>query len=264
MGVEIRRHPLLRGVALWLLVAASAGADELLQEAGEAQRAQAELQARIEAADDEVRERLEELRRLERETRQLSARNAALAPRLERQAETLDQREAAFARLAETREALPELERSLVERLARWVERDLPFLGEERRARVAGLEAGGDDPAASVEERLERILAAWRTELDYGREFDAWRGYLEDGEARREVEFLRLGRVGLYHLTPDGREGAVWRTEEARWVALDEAARREVRHGLRIARDQRTPALLRLPISVSQAPRPESVGEERP
>jgi hypothetical protein len=258
----MHRHPLLCGTALWLLVAASAGAEELLQEAGEAQRAQAELQVRIEAADDEVRERLEELRRLEREARRLDAENDLLAPRLERQAETLDQREAAFATLAETREALPELERSLVERLARWVERDLPFLGEERRARVTGLEAGGDDPDASVEERLERILAAWRTELDYGREFDAWRGYLGGGGVRREVDFLRLGRVGLYYLTPDSREGAVWRAEEARWVALDEAARREVRHGLRIARDQRAPELLTLP--VSQPLQSASDGEERP
>ncbi|MBE0488524.1 MAG: DUF3450 domain-containing protein [Halomonas sp.] len=260
----MRRHPLLRGAALWLLVAASAGANELLQEAGDAQRVQAELQARIEATDGEVRERLETLRRLERETRQLNAHNAALAPFLERQAETLDQREAAFARLAETREGLPELERSLVERLARWIERDLPFLGEERQARAASLQAGRGDPDASVEERLERILAAWRIELDYGRELDAWRGYLEDGEGRREVEFLRLGRVGLYYLTPDGREGKVWRAEEERWVALDEPTRREVRHGLRIARDQRTPELLRLPVSVSLAYPVGSNREERP
>ncbi|MCE9683354.1 DUF3450 domain-containing protein [Halomonas alkalisoli] len=260
--MEIRRHPLVCGAALWLLVSVSSGADELLQEAGEAQRAQAELQARIEAADDEVRERLEELRRLERETRHLSARNAELAPRLEGQAETLDRREAAFATLAETRAALPELERSLVERLARWVERDLPFLTDERRARAASLEAGGDDPDASVEERLERILAAWRTELDYGREFDAWRGYLGGGGVRREVDFLRLGRVGLYYLTPDSREGGVWRAEEARWVALDEAERREVRHGLRIARDQRAPELLKLPVSQPLQSAPD--GEERP
>ncbi|WP_416138596.1 DUF3450 domain-containing protein [Halomonas sp. HK25] len=260
--MEIRRNPLLCGAALWLLVASSAGADALLQEAGETQRAQAELQQRIEAADDEVRERIEELRRLERETRQLREQNAELAQRLERQAETLDRREAAFATLAQTREALPGLERSLVERLARWVERDLPFLVEERRARVAGLEAGRGDPDASPAERLERILAAWRTELDYGREFDAWRGYLGGGGVRREVEFLRLGRVGLYYLTPDSREGGVWRAEEARWVALDEAARRAVRYGLRIARDQRAPELLKLP--VSQPLQSASDGEERP
>lgn len=259
----MRRHPLLYGAACWLLVAASAGADEVLQEASQAQRAQAELQARIDAADDEMRERLEELRRLERETRRLDAENDLLAPRLARQAETLARREAALATLAETREALPALEQGLVERLASWVERDLPFLAEERRARVASLETGLADPQASAAERLERILAAWRAELDYGREFDAWRGYLEQGGARREVEFLRLGRVGYYYLTPDGRQGGVWQADEGRWAELDERARREVRHGLHIARDRRAPELLRLPVSQPLQSAAEPGREER-
>ncbi|MDI5985592.1 DUF3450 domain-containing protein [Halomonas sp. M4R5S39] len=244
------RHPLLCGAALWwLVVAPMASAETLLEEAGQAQRAQAELQARIDAADDEMRERLEELRRLERETRRLDAENDLLAPRLARQAETLERREAALATLAETREALPALERGLVERLASWVNQDLPFLVDERRARVASLESGLADPEASAADRLDRILSAWRAELDYGREFDAWRGNLEEGGSRREVEFLRLGRVGYYYLTPDGRQGGVWQADEGRWAELDEEARREVRHGLRIARDQRAPELLRLPVS---------------
>ncbi len=258
--MEICSKSLLCGAALCLLVLPVSG-DELLQEAGQAQRAQSELQSRIDDADDEVRERLEELRRLEQETRRLSARHAELAPRLERQTETLERREVALDTLAETREALPSLQHRLVERLALWVDQDLPFLTEERRARAASLVNGASDPDASAAERLERILAAWRAELDYGREFDAWRGYLEQGERRREVEFLRLGRVGLYYLTPDGREGGVWRVDEARWVALDESARREVRHGLRIARDRRAPTLLHLPVSIALAS-PSVAGRE--
>lgn len=261
--MEIRTRSLLCGAALCLLVPPVSG-DELLQEASQAQRAQAELQTRIEAADDQVRERLEELRRLERETRRLNARNDELAPRLERQAETLERREAALATLAETREALPGLQRRLVERLALWIDRDLPFLVDERRARVASLERGMGDPDGSAAERLESVLAAWRTELDYGREFDAWRGTLEEGETRREVEYLRLGRIGLYFLTPDGRQGGVWHADEGRWVMLDEAARRQVRHGLHIARDRRAPELLHLPLSVSLAASSASDREARP
>ena len=55
---------------------------------------------------------------------------------------------------------------------------------------VASLEASLVDPDLNDAERLERILAAWRSELDYGREMDAWRGYLNDDQARREVEAL--------------------------------------------------------------------------
>lgn len=245
------RHPLLRGMALWLLATSPAVADEaLLEEATQAQRAQAEWQTRIDAADDEARERLQALRELEAEARRLEARNTELEPQLERREEALARRQAALDSLANTRAALPSLTEGLETRLAQWVEHDLPFLLEERRARVASLE----DPALSEAERLERLLAAWRAELDYGRELDTWRGYLTRDETRREVDYLRLGRIGLYYLTPDGRGGGVWLADEHRWRALDDDERSEVRKGVRIARDQRAPELLELPVSQSLTP----------
>ncbi|MFQ3786997.1 DUF3450 domain-containing protein [Halomonas sp. A29] len=242
------RHPCLWVGLLWLGLVISAVADPMLQqEAREAQRSQAELQARIDAADDETRAMLEELRELERTERRLTRDGAELAPRLERQAETLDRREVALDTLEETREALPVLQERLIERLAQWVDSDMPFLREERQARVASLRSQAGE--LSTAERWERIVEAWRTELEYGREVDAWRGYLGEGDSRREVDYLRLGRVGFYYLTPDGRAGRVWQADTGSWAPLDEAQRREVRNGLRIARDRRSPELLTLPIS---------------
>ncbi|MGR2740069.1 DUF3450 domain-containing protein [Billgrantia sp. Q4P2] len=242
------RRPCLWVGILWLGLVVSASADPALQqEAREAQRSQAELQARIDAADDETRAMLEELRELERVERRLTRENAELAPRLERQAETLDRREMALDTLEETREALPELQERLIERLAQWVDNDMPFLREERQARVASLRSQAGE--LSTVERWERIVEAWRTELEYGRKVDAWRGYLGEGDSRREVDFLRLGRVGFYYLTPDGRAGRVWQADTGSWAPLDEVQRREVRNGLRIARDRRAPELLTLPIS---------------
>ncbi len=252
--VKRTRSTLIMGAAGLLFVATPLMGQELVEEASDAQRAQAALQVRIDAADDASRTMLAELRRLETEARQLRVQNASLAPRLDRQAERLASREAALDTLAETRETLPEIEQALLKRLRAWVEGDLPFLTQERLARVEGLEKGMTDPDATAAERLDRTLAAWRAELDYGRELDAWRGTLEDEEGRREVDFLRLGRVGFYYLTPDGRQGAVWRADEQRWQPLDEAARVDLRHGLRIARDQRAPELLVLPVSHSITP----------
>ncbi|MGO1693919.1 MAG: hypothetical protein ACTHY7_12905 [Marinobacter sp.] len=101
----------------------------------EAQRTQAELQARIDNADDEVRARLDALRQAREELRRLTAYNAELAPQVEGQAKTLERRLA----------ALDSLESML---------------------------ANADLGRA---EKLERVLAAWRSELDYGLEFDSWR-----------------------------------------------------------------------------------------
>ncbi len=244
--VRTFRLDLSLGVAIGLLVAGLLHAQEpRVDEAGDAPRGQAELQARIDEADDETRELLRELRRIEAEARRLEGDNLARVSRLAERETRLDRREAALDGLEGTRAALPALNRRLSARLAQWVDRDLPFLVEERRARVASL----DDATLPATERLERLLSAWRSELAYGRETDAWRGYLTDGETRREVDFLRLGRVGLYYLTPDGRQGGAWRAGESRWKALQDDQRAEVRKGLRIARDQRAPELLELPVS---------------
>lgn len=239
-------------LSLALSLAANASADTALHdEALDAQRTQAELQARIDNADDEVRARLDALRQAREELRRLNAYNAELAPQVESQAETLEQRQAAIDSLAETREALPGLMRQLVGQLRLWVEADMPFLQQERLARVSSLETMLSDAELAPADKLERVLAAWRSELDYGREFDAWRGELDasGGSAARDVEFLRVGRVGWYYLTPDGSEGGVWKVGEGRWQALDSDGIGEVRKGLGVVREQRAPELLNLPLS---------------
>ncbi|PRY66059.1 uncharacterized protein DUF3450 [Vreelandella songnenensis] len=215
----------------------------------EAQQTQAALQQQIDAADEETRDALEELRRLERETRQMEASNAALSARLIEEAERQQQLGTALDTLEETRAALPLIEQDMTAQLTRWIEQDLPFLRDERLARVA---RSDEQAGADSVERINSLLETWRVELDYGREIDHWRGRLEKVEgSAREVDYLRVGRIGYYYLTPDEREGGVWDAEGNEWLPLDERARREVRNALRIADDQRTPDLLKLPLSIT-------------
>mgnify|MGYP004449736481 FL=1 len=225
--------------------------DETMDQAAqsvEAQQTQSELQQQIDSADEATRSAIEELRRLERETRQMEAANATLSSRLASEAERQQRLNQALDTLSDTRAALPMIEQDMTEQLTRWIESDLPFLTDERLARVAS--AGS--PEAGSAERIASLIEAWRAELAYGREVDSWRGRLEiAGASPREVEYLRIGRIGFYYVTPDGREGGVWDKEEGTWLALDEAARRQVRNGLRIAADQRTPELLQLPLSIT-------------
>ncbi|WP_311063818.1 DUF3450 domain-containing protein [Halomonas sp. DWK9] len=225
--------------------------DETMDQAAqsvEAQQTQSELQQQIDRADEATRSSIEELRRLERETRQMEATNATLSSRLASEAERQQRLSQALDTLSDTRAALPMIEQDMTEQLTRWVESDLPFLTDERLARIES--AGSPDTGSA--ERIASLLEAWRAELAYGRDVDSWRGRLErEGASPREVEYLRIGRIGFYYLTPDGREGGVWDKESGEWLMLDEAARHQVRNGLRIAADQRTPELLQLPLSIT-------------
>lgn len=236
-------------LAVGLTLATSALAQsELEQEALAAQQSQAELQEKINAADESVRERIEQLRQAEQTSRRLSGYNDALAPQVEEQEATLAERQSGVATLSETREALPGLLSDMTERLGQWIQQDIPFLKDERVARVSALESQLASSHLSNSEKLEHVLAAWRVELNYGRELDAWRGSLE-GENSREVDYLRLGRVGWYYLTPDGQQGAVWKAADKQWQPLSSNQREEVARGLSIVRDQRAPELLNLPLS---------------
>ncbi|MCI0510359.1 uncharacterized protein DUF3450 [Chromohalobacter marismortui] len=216
----------------------------------QAQQEQAALQEKIDAADDATRELLTRLRDASREAARLERYNDELARRNKAQQALIEKRRAAIEQLSVTREALPGQLRDMVSQLRTLIKADLPFLREERLARVDSLDAMLDDSEMSAADKLDRVLSAWRTELDYGREMDTWQGRLV-GDDARQVDYLRVGRIGFYYVTPNGREGGVWRAETQKWQPLEGDALDELRKGMRIARDQRAPALLDLPVSVT-------------
>ena len=172
--------------------------DETVEQAAqsvEAQQAQSALQQQIDEADDATRSAIEELRRLERETRQMETSNAAVSGRLASEAERLQRLGQALDTLNDTRAMLPAVEQDMTEQLINWIESDLPFLEHERLARVQPTEQHSAESAS----RIANLLEAWRAELAYGREVDSWRGRLALVEGNpREVEYLRIGRIGFY------------------------------------------------------------------
>lgn len=218
----------------------------LVSDGVDAQQTQAALQGRIDQADDQTRSALAELRRLERETRTLRHQNTQRTRQLASEAERQQRLAEALATLEQTRAALPRIEQDMARQLEGFIKNDMPFLKQERLARVQT-----EGEALESAAHIRRLLKAWRMELDYGREVDSWRGQLSlDEDEAREVDFLRLGRIGWYYLTPDGRKGGVWHSGSREWQPLDEAQRREVRHGLLLAKDQRAPELLTVPLSI--------------
>ena len=62
--------------------------------------------------------------------------------------------------------------------------------------------------------------------------------------------FLRFGRIALVYQTLDGMEAGVWNQTTKNWDPLDASYRTAIRQGLRIARKQAAPDLIRLPLPV--------------
>ena len=125
---------------------------------------------------------------------------------------------------------------------------DTPFLEEERAERVAELHALMARADVSNAEKYRNIMEAYQIENEYGRTIEAYRSNLARDGKETTVDFLRFGRIALVYQNLDGSETGVWDPETKGWIILDSDYRTPIREGLRIARKQSAPDLIRLPL----------------
>lgn len=208
--------------------------------------AQVDSQKRVDALADEGRDLADQYRTALRESEGLKLYLQQLRAQLASQREEMDVIRQESQELDRTNiEILPLMQRMLAS-LEQFVNLDMPFLREERTARVAKLKEMMPRADVTVSEKYRRIIEAYQIEMEYGRTIEAYRAPLQS----KEVSFLRVGRVGLFYQTPDGRETGYWDRDRKEWVR-DEDYAVGVQEGLKVARKQTSPNLLIVPM---QAP----------
>jgi len=148
------------------------------------------------------------------------------------------------------REVQP-LMQQMVDTLEQFVKLDVPFLLDERTARVQNLKDMMGRADVTISEKYRRILEAYQIELEYGRTLDAYSGRLGTGADARTVEFVRLGRVSLMYRTLDGAEVGYWDAQQKKWIP-DASYRDDVQQALRVARGQGAKELLTVPVPAPQ------------
>jgi hypothetical protein len=205
----------------------------------------AESQRQVEALDDEGQRLLREYREALRALEDSQAYRDQLVQLVADQRAEIARREAELEALEATRRQMLPLMGRMVAVLGEVIAIDAPFLPTERRLRQSQLAALMDRADLGPGEKLRRILEAYQVEARYGQTLEAYTGPLDEA---RTVEFLRLGRVGLYYLTLDGAEAGVWDRDAGRWAVLDPSYREPLQQALRIARRQAPPDLVRLPV----------------
>ncbi len=138
----------------------------------------------------------------------------------------------------------------MIDALDATVALDLPYLTEERTQRIAELRKLMTRAAVTNAEKYRLIMEAYQDENEYGRTIEAYRSTLKRGDRDIKVDFLRFGRIALVYQTLDGMEAGVWNQTTKSWEPLDASYRTAIRQGLRIARKQAAPDLIRLPLPV--------------
>jgi len=149
------------------------------------------------------------------------------------------------------RQIFPLMER-MIDGLEQSIKLDVPFLMDERTARVSGLKEIMQRSDVSVAEKFRKVMEAYQIENEFGSTSEYFTQTLTiDGETR-SFNMLRIGRIGLYFQSDDARVTGRWDNAARKWVE-DDSARNEIRKGLRMARQLIAPELINVPVSAAEA-----------
>lgn len=142
----------------------------------------------------------------------------------------------------------------MLDGLDKFVELDVPFQVEERQDRIEMLRNNVDRSDISIAEKFRQVLEAYKIENEYGRTVESYKGVVDISGSERDVNFLRIGRIGLMYQTTDGEQSGAWDKTQGQWMELDEGEYRgAIQKGLRIARKQASIDIMKLPIPAPEA-----------
>jgi len=211
-------------------------------------------QKNIEKLDDQAQKMLDEFRELSFELENIRAYHQQLKKIVHSQEQEKKALTQQILDIDITQRNITPLMLRMLQVLEQFVNLDAPFLAKERTLRVTQLKLMMDRSDIDLAEKFRRVLEAYLVETDYGRTIESYSGTLKSDHKKVTVDFLRLGRLGLYYLSLDESEAGYWDKEENKWQVLPDDYRSAISQGIRIAKKQAAPDLLQLPL-----PAPESV-----
>ncbi|MFE8071324.1 DUF3450 domain-containing protein [Marinobacteraceae bacterium S3BR75-40.1] len=232
--------------------AADEALNDIVQTGVERQQKNQAFQQRINQLDDAIREKVENYREVNKQIEGLEVYLAQLQRQVSSQEAEMADLNSSIDRVTEIERQITPLMLKMVEGLKKFVALDMPFLEKERQERVARLQKMMDRSDVSAAEKFRNVLEAYQTEIDYGRNIEAYRGTLKQDGGEREVDFLRIGRIALLYQTLDNSETGQWNPNTEQWESLPPTYRTQVEDGLRIAREQAAPDLIKLPLTTPE------------
>ena len=206
----------------------------------------AESQARVSSLAMQTQDLLTEYRSVVRETESLKIYNDNLESIVIDQRNEIQSINNQLAGLEETNRGVVPLMLEMIEAMDQIVEADIPFRIEERRARVERLRDMMDEAEVTASEKYRRIVEAYQSELEFGRTTEAYSATLPT--TGQTVDFLRVGRTLLVYQTSDASITGWYNPRTREYEELPDRYRLEVKDGLAIARNEKAPDLVMLPV----------------
>ena len=197
-------------------------------------REQAELLARYRAAKASV-DYLEKRKAIEEEDVQT----------LDQSIAELERRMVESVRL---NDSLEDTLQTVVGRLEAFVAADLPFMMEERNARIASVKEVIAKPGVTGAEKLRRVLEALQVEANYGNLVEVYQEKIMVGDEEVYADMVRVGRLSVYWRTPDGKRVGEYDRAQHKWVPLGEQYVRVINETREMALRLRSTEVVLLPL----------------
>lgn len=224
------------------------------------------LQKKIVSLDDKTSTVVSEYRGLLRENKVLSAYNAQLGKQIDQQNVQLERLSTNMAKVRQTRmELMPHMQ-EMIAVLDQFIAQDMPFLWQERQLRLQALTGLLDNPNVAVADKYRRILEAYQIETEYGDTIETWQAQLPLSDTEKTVQLVRVGRVGLYYLTPDHHQAGYWDNTQRQWADLPDSWLENIKQLHLVAESKTLPTLLEMPqlpsVLISSASNSQSAVKE--
>lgn len=218
----------------------------VVKEVSESKKVAQATQSQIEKLDNNTQTLISRYKQTLKAIDGLEAFNAQQNRTIALQQEEIAKLQKSISEVNGVKSLIPGLMEEMIKNLEEFVSNDIPFEKEARMKRIQELKDVLVDPGFADPERFRVILEAYKNEVSYGSTINAWSGDLNG----RTVNFARVGRVGFYYQTKDGKEAGAFVGGE--WQILDAAANGQIRSLLKMARKQAPINVLALPIAAPQ------------
>lgn len=256
MPTQLRTRNILAAAVLSAGVAfgaTAANVDSALDKGVKRVNKAQESQQKIDNIDTSIRSSEREYRALVKEVEGLNVYVEQLNKQLDAQQKELTSIEQSIKKVTLVERQITPLMLRMIDAVDQFVRADVPFLKDERAERVEKLKRMMGRSDVTIAEKYRKVMEAYQAEIDYGRTIESYRGTLESNGNSREVDFLRVGRIALMYQSLDGQELGVWNVADKSWQPLDPAYKSKLMAGIRIAREQAAPDLIKVPVAAPMA-----------
>ena len=203
-------------------------------------------QKRVTSLAQQTTDLLAEYRQVVRETESLKIYNDNLERVVMDQRAEVVSINQQLSGLEETNRGIVPLMLEMIDMLDKIVESDMPFRLEERRARVVRLRDMMDQADVTASEKYRRVMEAYQGEMEFGRTTEAYAEALPT--TGQTVDFLRVGRTLLVYQSSDQVTTGWFNPVTRQYEDLPKRYRLEIKEGLAIAKNEKAPNLVVLPV----------------